>query len=165
MAVLQETSLSRPWHWGIVIITDERGDVPVVRRDAPASPGPEGVVLRVRHAQDVVIPDDASDDDIFEASATVHLRTHDAPFLPDRPTICDVTFATKSRRLAVGDADGETFMQWDAPRVRLIASANEAGRVDQDEIWVDLVPASGRSLLGRLRKLAALGVGGGRSHE
>jgi hypothetical protein len=50
---LSELTLIRPWHWGIAIVADPRCEAPEVRPDQVVTVGDSGVVILVRHAQDI----------------------------------------------------------------------------------------------------------------
>lgn len=140
MASPRETTIVRPWRWGIVIVADAGSGIPEVVQGQLASTGPYGVILRVRHAQDVVIPDDAADDSVYEASASVHVSVHAADVDHQRATVCDVTFATPSGRVTIGDAEDELAIDWAGADVRLIASADSLDPFGLDEVWIDLMP-------------------------
>lgn len=59
MITLLDTTIVRPWQWGIVVVGDSRGELPEVEPGIAASIGAEAIVIRVRHAQDVVVPQGA----------------------------------------------------------------------------------------------------------
>lgn len=139
MTTSSDITIVRAWQWGIAIIGDSRGEVPPVEPNSAASIGREAVVLNVRHAQDVVIPDDAADDDVIEATATIHVRVLSSAVPSDRPLVCDVTLAVPSGRVSIGDANDEYVIDWAGASVRVVATANELDRTDLDEMWVDLL--------------------------
>lgn len=135
-----DTTIVRPWQWGIVIVGDSRGELPELEPGVVASIGAEAIVICVRHAQDVVIPEGAAaDDEVGEATATVHVRVLASFVPPDRPLVCDVTLAIPSGRVSIGDADGASVIDWTGTSVRVVASANELDLSGLDEVWVDLV--------------------------
>lgn len=134
-----ETTIVRPWQWGIVIVGDSRGKLPEFDPGVIASIGAETIVMCVRHAQDVVFPVGAADDEVLEATAAVHVRLLASFEPPDRPVVCDATLAIPSGRVSIGDADGESVIDWTGESVRVVVSANELDLSGLDEVWVDLV--------------------------
>jgi hypothetical protein len=136
---LSEVTLVRPWHWGIAIVADPEGEVPEVQPGQAVTIGESGLVILVRHAQDI-------EAEVFEgdgewATATVHVKTLAEAESTPRPVLCDVVLNTPTYRLGIGDADGEVIVPCPGMgRTRLVVSADDVGEGGLDEVWVDLLP-------------------------
>lgn len=137
--------MTRPWHWGIVILSDPSfaGEVPDADPGAPVSANDKGLVVSVRHAQDVARFE--GDFDWAEAAVTVrHLAA--APDVDEgRTPIFEGSLATPTRRLWIGDADDEVVLSGlsTASNVRVLAPFDDLDSPDQ--IWVDVWGADGRA--------------------
>lgn len=77
-----------------------------------------------------------------EVTATVHVRVLTSPVPLDRPLVCDVALAIPSGRVSIGDADGESLIDWTGSSVRVVASARRLDPSGLDEVWVDLIRAA-----------------------
>jgi hypothetical protein len=136
---LSEVTLVRPWHGGIAIIADPEGEVPEVQPEQAVTIGESGLVILVRHAQD--IETEGSEDDWEWATATIHVKTLAEAESTPRPVLCDVVLNTPNYRLGIGDADGEVILPCPGTgRTRLVVSADDVGEGGLDEVWVDLLP-------------------------
>lgn len=132
-------SVTRPWHWGISIISDPSlgGEIPEVEPNARVSANESGLVVLVRHAQDQV---DTVDDDVEWAQATVTVRHHSAAPAADsdKTSIFEGVISTPTRRLWIGDADEDVQMTGFSERsaVRVLARPDDLDSPDQ--VWVDV---------------------------
>lgn len=137
---LSEVTLVRPWHWGIAIVADPKGEVPEVLSGQVVTVGSSGLVILVHHAQDI-------EAEVFEgdrdwATATIHVTTLADAESPPRAVLCDVVLNTPTYRLGIGDADGDVVLPCPGTgRTRVIVSAENVGEGGLDEVWVDPVPA------------------------
>src|SRR5207253_634602 len=99
MHALATVTISRPWHWGIAILSDPSlgGEIPDVDRGVRVSANSTGIVVPVRHAQDV----ESLDGDFDWADATVTVRRWSTvPPLDDGTTaVFEGTLATPTGRL------------------------------------------------------------------
>jgi hypothetical protein len=118
---------------------DPKGEVPEVQPEEVVTVGESGLVILVRHAQDI-------EAEVFEgdwewATATIHVKTLAEAESTPRPVLCDVVLNTPTYRLGIGDADGEVILPCPGTgRTRLVVSAEDVGEGGLDEVWVDLVP-------------------------
>src|ERR1017187_4222750 len=105
---LSEVTLVRPWHWGIAIVVDPECEAPEVQPEQVVTVDESGLVVLVRHAQDIEA--DALGDDRKLATATIHVRALANAEPTPRPVLCDVVLITPSQRLGIGDARGEVVL-------------------------------------------------------
>jgi hypothetical protein len=137
MQPLATVTITRPWHWGIVIVSDAElgGQIPDVDPDAPVTANENGLVILVRHAQDVP----SFDGDFEWAETTValcHRATSPSPN-PERTQLFEGTLATPSGRLWIGDADDEVVTSGlsTSSILRISAPLDEVDSPGQ--IWID----------------------------
>jgi hypothetical protein len=124
---------------GIAIVADPEGEVPDVQPEQAVTIGESGLVILVRHAQD--IETEGSEGDWEWATATIHVKTLAQAESTPRPVLCDVVLNTPNYRLGIGDADGEVILPCPGTgRTRLVVSADDVGEGGLDEVWVDLLP-------------------------
>jgi hypothetical protein len=133
---LQEVTISRPWHWGIAVLVDKRGDVPDVDPNALVSIGPSGAVILVRHAQD---SNETFDDEIVWATAALHIRHLVEVEKPVRAVAADFVMNTPSFDLSVGDADGDVLIAGLNATTRVVVTVADLGDHSPDDVWIDLV--------------------------
>lgn len=139
MQPLGTVSVTRPWHWGISIISDPSlgGEIPEVEPNARVSANENGIVVLVRHAQDQV---DTFEDDFEWAQATVTVRHHsETPVVDsDKTSIFEGEIDTPTGRLWIGDADEDTQMSGFSEKsaVRVLARPDDLDSPDQ--VWVDV---------------------------
>jgi len=108
MQPLCEVTLTRPWHWGIAIVSAPGAELPELLSNSPLTVTPDAVVIKVRHAQDI-------DAEVFEgdwdwATATILVRSLAGFERPGEPAIYDGTLRLPGGRLAIGDADSEVVI-------------------------------------------------------
>lgn len=84
MQPISSVLIRRAFHWGIVIVSDVKssGDIPDVDRDALVAANEHGLVVAVRHAQDIASFE--GDFDWAEAEVVVRLLPVRAPMPADR---------------------------------------------------------------------------------
>lgn len=73
MQPLFDVSASRPWHWGIAILSAPRAAVPEHLSEGLVTATKDCLVLRVRHAQDVDADSIKGDWDL--TTATIRVRS------------------------------------------------------------------------------------------
>lgn len=117
----------RAFAWGIVIIGDaDTQEIPSLDRDTSIVSSGSAVVILVRHAQDVVDPDDA--EFLVEVQCTAGSTSRD-----------DVSFdgdiLISSGRLSVGDADHEHTVIVDPGRWRLQIAAEPIEHPERVTVW------------------------------
>lgn len=102
--------VTRPWHWGIVIVGDPSPDAPLPAYDECrlVSADDAALTIAVRHAQD------AEDIDEAFAEAQVEVRAYSAPARPEAEpghrTVFEGALRLARGRLSVGDADGSVVI-------------------------------------------------------
>jgi len=138
---LSDVTVVRPWHWGIAIVGDPECEAPDVRPEQVVTVDESGLVVLVRHAQDLEA--DALGDDWKWATATIHVRALANAEPTPRPVLCDVVLTTPSQRLEIGDADGRLVLPTPGTgRTRIVVSAENVSIVGLDEVWIDLMPVA-----------------------
>lgn len=136
---LHKARLTRPWHWGIAIVSDAGlgGEIPEVDPARGVTGDRGGLIILVRHAQD--IPGFDSDFDWAEATLTVTMWEDD-PGPSRRAVIYDESLDTPSGRLSVGDADDDVVMTTHHGLTRVVVSVADPADKAPDSVWVDLHP-------------------------
>jgi hypothetical protein len=139
MQPLATITVTRPWHWGIVVLSDPSlgGQIPDVDPSRSVSANKNGLVVVVRHAQDQV----ASFDDGFEwaeASVTVRHFSDEPPPGDDRVPMFEGAIDLPTGRLWIGDADGDVQMGGPvgSSTVRVLFPVEE--QESPAQIWVDV---------------------------
>jgi hypothetical protein len=138
MQALSTVAVTRPWQWGIVILSDPTlgGEIPQVEPNARVSANDKGVVVVVRHAQDVESFED--DFDWAEATATVR-HWSAAPVYEDGWTaVFEGRITTPSRRLWIGDADDEVVVSGLTETSTIRVSSPSDDLDSPDRIWIDI---------------------------
>ncbi len=130
-------TLTRPWHWGIVIMGDPKAEVPTTLDANGVAVGRNVVVVSVRHAQD--IGGDRFEGEWDWATATLQLRSLVEPRTEARTQICDTVLTTANETVAVGDADGMVSVPSPSTRTRLVVSVSEVDPAGVHDVWVDLI--------------------------
>jgi hypothetical protein len=138
MQPLYEVTLSRPWHWGIAIVSAPGAAVPDALDRQLVTATAEALVIKVRHAQDV-------DAEVFEGAwnwATATIRVRSLADFEDtaEPVIYEGLLRLPDGRLVVGDADSEVTLNNldDHTRVRVHAAGqSDFGATD---VRIDLAP-------------------------
>jgi hypothetical protein len=138
MQPLYEVTLSRPWHWGIAILSAPGAAVPEQLDQTLVTGTPEAIVIKVRHAQDV-------DAERFEgdwdwAVATIRLRSMTDFESDTESLVYDGVLRLPGGLLAIGDADNEVLLNdlAEQTRIRLFATGETIDYAT--EIRVDLAP-------------------------
>lgn len=138
MQPLYEVTLSRPWHWGIAIVSTPSAVVPETLSQSLVTATPDALVIKVRHAQDI-------DAEVFEgdwdwATATIRVRSLTDFEDTAEPPIYEGVLRLTNGQLAIGDADSKvTFNDLDnQTRVRVHA-ANESD-FGATDVRIDLAP-------------------------
>ncbi len=137
MQPLAEVTLTRPWHWGIVVLGDPVAEVPTDFEGQAVALGRDVVALSVRHAQDTHADRFVGDWDW--ATATVHVRSLVQEETTERTVLCDVVIATPQQTVSLGDADGMLVIPAPSVRTRLVVSVEEVVPSGMETVWADLV--------------------------
>ncbi|HVK30221.1 MAG TPA: hypothetical protein VM575_17920 [Nocardioides sp.] len=138
MQALHTVAVTRPWHWGIAILSDPSlgGEIPEVDPKARVSANANGVVVLVRHAQDV----ESLEGDFDWAEATVTIRHWSAApeIEADRTVVFEGVLATPTGRLWLGDADEEVVMTGLSTETALRVLSPSDDLASPDHVWVDV---------------------------
>ncbi|MFE6967657.1 hypothetical protein ACFVAJ_21465 [Agromyces sp. NPDC057679] len=131
-------TVKRPWHWGIVIVSDPDlgGQIPEVDPESRVSANESGLIVLVRHAQDV--EDFNGDLEWAEAEVTVIHRSEAPPTLDGRTQVFEGRLETPSGRLQIGDADDEVVMNGltTASFVRVGSPSHDMD--SPSRVWIDV---------------------------
>ncbi len=137
MQPLAEVTLTRPWHWGVVVLGDAPAEVPSAFDGRAVAVGRDVIALSVRHAQDIEA--DKFEGDWDWATATIHVRSLAQEEATEKRILCDTIIGTEGSVVSVGDADGMVVIPAPSARIRLIVSATEVDPTGLEMVWVDLV--------------------------
>jgi len=145
MQPLATTCIRRPFHWGIVVITDVEPDhqIPDVEPGKIVSWNEHGIVALIRHAQDI---DSFEDEfDWAEAQVVVRLLAEAEAPSPDRREVFRGRLITPRGRISIGDADGDVIHPahegWNE-LVVTVASDIADSDLPPDELRIDLIPTA-----------------------
>jgi hypothetical protein len=135
---LSTLTVRRPWHWGIVVLSDPTlgGEIPDVDPGARVSAHGNGIVVLVRHAQD--IPSFDGDFDWAEATATVRHWSEEPTAELGRTALFQGALATPSGRLWLGDADNGVVISGLTETSVLRVSSPSDELDSPDQIWIDV---------------------------
>lgn len=142
MQPLATASIRRPFHWGIVVVSDVEsgGLIPDVDPERPVSANENGIIALIRHAQDV---DSLDEFDWAEVEVLLRFLTEAEPAAPDRRELYRGRLKTPTARISVGDADGEVVhpahQGWTEVVVTVASDVN-ATDLSPDAIRIDLLP-------------------------
>jgi hypothetical protein len=138
MQALTTVTVTRPWHWGIAILSDPSlgAETPEVVPEAGVSANGKGVVVLVRHAQDVETFD--GDFDWAETSVTIRHWSGAPPTEPDRTVVFEGPLATPTGRLWIGDADQEVVMSGLRTSSTLRVASPSDDLESPERVWVDV---------------------------
>jgi hypothetical protein len=138
MQPLYEVTVSRPWHWGIAIVSAPGMAVPDALDQSLVTATPEALVIKVRHAQDV-------DAEVFEGDwdwATATIRVRSLADFEDtaEPVVYEGLLRLPNGRLVIGDADSEVILNDldDQTRVRVFAAGQS--NMGATDLRIDLAP-------------------------
>jgi hypothetical protein len=138
MQALTIVTVTRPWHWGIAILSDPSlgGEIPEVVPKARVSANRNGVVVLVRHAQDVESFE--GDFDWAEAAVTIRRWSAAPETEPDRTVVFEGPLATPTGRLRLGNADEDVVMTGlsVSTTVRVLLPSDDLDAPDR--AWVDV---------------------------
>jgi hypothetical protein len=140
MQPLYEVTLTRPWHWGIAVVSSPKAVLPDVVGDSPVVVGTKALVIKVRHAQDVEV--EVFEGDYDWATATIHVRSLTELQPTNRVIVHEGTLNLPDGRLAVGDADGEIVVADLSPQTRVRVEADEVTTFGLPEVWIELEAAN-----------------------
>jgi hypothetical protein len=143
MLPLITTCIRRPFHWGIVVVADSEsgGSIPDVDPETAVSSNEHGIVILMRHAQDI----DSFEGEIewAEAEVLVRLLAQLETQSDGRREVFRGRLATPSGRISIGDADGDVVHPahkgWNKVIVS-VASDVSVTDLSPDAIRIDLVP-------------------------
>jgi len=125
----------RAFAWGIVIIGDaDTQDIPSPNRDNTIVSSESAVVAMVRHAQDVVNPED--DEFLVEVQCSAGVAGRDEVSF-------DGDIFISSGRISVGDADHEDNVSVEPGRWRLQIAVEPIEHPERVKVWFS--PALGAS--------------------
>ncbi len=135
--------IRRPFHWGIVIVTDGKADhqLPDVDPNRLVTADQHGIIALVRHAQDIESFD--GDFDWAESEVIVRLLPTDAVPADGRREIYRGVLITPSGRISIGDADGDVLHPAHQGSTYVVVSASaelEDGDLQPASIQLDLLP-------------------------
>lgn len=142
MQPLTSVLIRRPFHWGIVIMSDVKfgGDIPDVDSNVLVTANDRGVIVLVRHAQDI----ESFDDDFEWAEAEVVVRQlpAGAGIQSDRREVFRGQLSVPSGRVSVGDADDDIALSahlgLNEVVITIDRNADDSDR--PDSIQIDLLP-------------------------
>ncbi|WP_155848568.1 hypothetical protein [Arthrobacter sp. 35W] len=139
------TSLARPWNWGIVVVTDNSatGELPDIEPGRVVSANETGLVILIRHAQDIDddLNDDSDDDgdpDLAEGSVSAAFHHGPVDVHPERQLVYEGTLLTPSGTIHIGDAELSVAVPAGASETRVLVSVSAADDSSPDQIWLDL---------------------------
>lgn len=138
MQPIYEVTLSRPWHWGIAIVSAPGAAVPETLADSLVTATAEALVIKVRHAQDIEA--EVFEDDWQWSTSTIRVRyVADLEVTTDE-VIFDGILRLPDGRLAIGDADSEVILNdLDvATQVRVVAL--DRSDFGANDIRLDVAP-------------------------
>jgi hypothetical protein len=135
-------TVTRPWNWGIVVLGDDKQPPPDVDARHPVTANGNGLVVLVRHAQDVGIPDDASGGDVLpsaEASVSVAFWEEVPEVVRPGDVQYEGNMSTPSGRLSIGDADHEVWVA--SPTIAMTVRVTAADvQFGIEHAWIDFYP-------------------------
>jgi hypothetical protein len=104
-----EPVVRRAWHWGIVVGSDPSlgTQIPDVDPKATVSANANGLVILVRHAQDI----DGLDGDLAEVSVFAARLPGVPPIPAGRRAIFQGPILTPRGEISIGDADEDVLVQ------------------------------------------------------
>ncbi len=140
MQPLFDVSVSRPWHWGIAILSAPGVAVPDQLDEGLVTATTDCLVIRVRHAQDIQA--ERFEGDWDWATATIRVRSL-VSFEPDPEEPAYVgALHLPGGLLAIGDADSEVLLNDldERTQIRLYAAGDSANGTT--EVRVDLAPTT-----------------------
>jgi hypothetical protein len=137
--------IRRPFHWGIVIITDAKAgeQIPEVEPDLPVTADDHGIIALVRHAQDISSFED--DFEWAEAEVLVRLLSAEATSSAERREIYRGPLLVPSGSISIGDADGEVIHpahHGSNVVVVSVAADLDPANLQADRIQIDLLPSA-----------------------
>ena len=140
MQPILKTSIVRPWHWGIVVLTDSSaaGDLPDVDPKSLVSASEAGLIVLIRHAQDIEI---LSEPDFAEGTVTLTVHQGPAELNPERTAVHTGLLSTPNGSLSVGDADTDVVVPAVPGITNVTVSVTDPADLSPDHIWVDLWPS------------------------
>ncbi|GAB3871994.1 hypothetical protein [Terrabacter terrigena] len=143
MQPLSTALIRRPFHWGIVIVSDVKsgGDIPEVHPNALVTANDHGVIVLVRHAQD--IPSFDGNFDWAESEVMVRLLPASAATRTDRREVFRGRLSVPSGRISMGDADDEVVHSAHSGLNEVVITvARDVDESDRspDAIQIDLLP-------------------------
>lgn len=132
-----EITLTRPWHWGIAIVSGVGAVIPE-QRSGIVTATSSALMIEVRHASDVVFGE--AEGEQPWATATILVRS--LPALAEVPA--DLLFtgdlSSPGGKLTIGDADGGITIDGLAERTVVRVAGDASDPTGQDKIWIDLAP-------------------------
>jgi len=138
MQTIVRTSITRPWQWGIVAVFDKvaEGDLPEFAPESLASVNQSGLIVRIRHAQDI------EDFDESFAEGTVTISFHEEAVEPaqGRQFVCAGQLSTPGGTLSVGDADMEVVVPPATGVTNILVSVADPAERSPEYIWLDIWP-------------------------
>ena len=147
MQPLLEVTITRPWHWGVAVISAPSAVLPDGIGNKSFVASPDALVITVRHAQDV-------DAEPFEGDwalgvASLHVRSLAGFEDVAGPAVYDGVLDLPESRLQVGDADSYLTIDhlWNRTRVRVYGDLQAAPGATS--VQIDLAPEATADSSGR----------------
>jgi hypothetical protein len=124
----------RAFHWGALVIMDASStDVPTQPAEAGVATTDAGMMIPVRHAQDVDF--DGLDPDETVPPFEVEVEVNTGP--PDGPVSAVHTARITSGVLTIGDADDEMRVDVEPGRVRITVYLDDPRHAERVRIWLN----------------------------
>lgn len=141
MQPLNEVTVSRPWHWGIAIVSAPLAAVPEVLDQGRVTASQEALVVKVRHAQDIEA--EVFEDDWSWATATVVVRSLTGFDEDAADLVYEGLLLLPDGRLSIGDADGEVIVADLPARSRVRVHAPDGAGSEATFVRIDVSPETG----------------------
>lgn len=138
MQPLFEVTLTRPWHWGIAIMSAPGAAVPETLEPSLVTATPDALVIKVKHAQDIEAEVFEGDWDWATASIQVRSLTDFKP--ADESVAFEGLLRLPAGELTIGDANSEVRLNdlSNPSRVRVYATdTSDAGAAS---VRIDIAP-------------------------
>jgi hypothetical protein len=133
-----EVTITRPWYWGIAIVSAPGSALLESSADGLVTAAPGALVIKVRHAQD--IEGERFEGDWDRATASLHVRSLAGFEDSLEPVAYDGVLDLPEGRLEIGDADGQVTVNDLDPRTRARVCADIETASVATSVRIDLAP-------------------------